>query len=322
MSNPLVTVVMSIYNASAFLAEALDSIINQTYKKIEIILVDDGSTDNTLGILKKYSELDSRIRLISRENKGLSYSLNEAINLSLGSYIARMDADDVALLDRIEKQINYMLDNDIDICGTYFRTFTGSNINKNITQLPVSNEDIRFKMIVGTPFAHPSVIGKKAIFKKYKYNQLPAAQDYDLWSRMSLDKDVKFGNLPQALLLYREHDGQISKEKNKIQCLIKKEVSVKYFESCFNYDVRKSLFKKLIEIKIESKVTDSTFNIVYSHSFDLFVGNKMKGIVCYLFYKVKVYRLTARDLFFCLLFIFNLSANSPVLNALYRKFRK
>lgn len=322
MSKPLVTVIMSIYNGAAFLEEALDSIINQTYKKIEIILVDDGSTDNTLSILKRYLELDSRICLISRENKGLAHSLNEAINLSHGSYIARMDADDVALLDRIEKQINYMLDNDIDICGTYFRTFTGSNVNKNITTLPVSNEDIRFKIIVETPFAHPTVIGKKAIFRKYEYNQLPASQDYDLWSRISIDEGVKFGNLPQALLLYREHDGQISKEKNKIQCSIKKEVSIKYFESCFNSDVRKNPFKKLIEIKSKSNVTNSTFNTVYSHSFDLFVGNRIKGVVLYLFYKVKVCRLSVKDLFFCLLFLFNLSANSPILNSLYRKFRK
>ncbi|PKH87995.1 glycosyltransferase family 2 protein [Colwellia sp. Bg11-28] len=322
MSNPLISVVMSVYNGSVFLPEALDSIINQTYKEIEIIIVDDGSTDNTLNILKKYAKSDSRINLISRDNKGLAYSLNEAINCSKGLYIARMDADDVALLDRIEKQIKYMLDNDIDICGTYFRTFTGRNINKNITRLPISNEDIRFKMIVGTPFAHPSVIGKTEIFQKHKYNQLPAAQDYDLWSRISSDQCVKFGNIPETLLLYREHDGQITKEKNAIQCSIKKEVSIKYFESCFGHDMRKKLFQKLIEIKERKQITDTTFNSVYSHSLDLFVGGKGKCIAQYLYYKFKGGSLTNKDLVFCLLFVFNFSVNSPIVNKLHRKFRK
>ncbi|CCN41690.1 hypothetical protein VIBNISO65_1000003 [Vibrio nigripulchritudo SO65] len=322
MHNPLVSVVMSVYNSCSFLAEALDSIINQTYENIEIILVDDGSTDESLIILEEYAKIDTRIRLISRENKGLAYSLNEAIRNSKGSYIARMDADDISALDRIEKQVEYMIRNNIHICGSYFRTFRGKNIDENITYLPISNEDIRFKMIVGTPFAHPSVIGKKELFEKYSYNQLVAAQDYDLWSRMALCPNVIFGNIPESLLFYREHSGQVTNEKNVIQCQIKKETSIRYFESRYGVISRKNAFKKLIEVKEEGKITDSVFNSVYRHSFDLFSGGKIECISQYLYCKFKAQRITIKDLVFCLLFFFGFSVNSPILNKLIRKFKK
>ena len=97
MNNPLVSVVMSVYNSEKYLKEAIESILNQTYTNFEFIIVNDGSTDSSLDIIQEYMKKDERIVLISRDNKGLPYSLNEGIEKAKGKYIARMDADDISL---------------------------------------------------------------------------------------------------------------------------------------------------------------------------------------------------------------------------------
>lgn len=123
-SKPLVSVIMPCYNATSYLKEAIESIIEQTYKKLEIIVINDGSTDNTLSILKEYTRMDSRLKIINQtSNQGLVSSLNLGIGKATGDYIARMDADDVSILNRIERQINFLqLNPDIDAvsCGFYY----------------------------------------------------------------------------------------------------------------------------------------------------------------------------------------------------------
>ena len=101
---PYVSVVMSVFNGEKYIRESVESILYQSFSDFEFIIIDDGSTDNTLSILKKYEKKDFRVRLISRENKGLVASLNQAVDLSVGSWIVRMDADDIALKNRIERQ--------------------------------------------------------------------------------------------------------------------------------------------------------------------------------------------------------------------------
>ncbi|OEZ33321.1 hypothetical protein AS144_05120 [Francisella endosymbiont of Amblyomma maculatum] len=98
MNNVKISVIMSVYNAEKYIAQAIESILQQSFKDFEFIIVNDGSTDNSLAIIKKYEEINSRIRIISRENRGIIYSLNEAIFLANGEYIARMDADDIAYI--------------------------------------------------------------------------------------------------------------------------------------------------------------------------------------------------------------------------------
>ena len=107
-NNILVSVILPVYNAQKYLEEAIESIINQTYTNFEFIIIDDGSGDNSLNIINKYQKQDSRILVITRENKGLVYTLNEGINQAKGKYIARMDADDISLSNRFEKQIELL----------------------------------------------------------------------------------------------------------------------------------------------------------------------------------------------------------------------
>ena len=129
MSNPLVSVIMPAYNAEKWIAEAIDSILNQTYDNIELIVWDDGSTDGTWGILKEYSSSNTRI-YGTPKNSGVTYALNRLIEKSKGKYIARMDADDIAMPDRIEKQVKYLQNGlSVDVVGSGVRLFWDENTN-------------------------------------------------------------------------------------------------------------------------------------------------------------------------------------------------
>lgn len=111
--NILISVILPVYNAELYLKEAIESILKQTYKSFELIILNDGSSDNSLNIINSFK--DDRIILIDRENNGLVYTLNEGINMAKSKYIARMDADDISLSDRFEKQIKHMEENSLDI---------------------------------------------------------------------------------------------------------------------------------------------------------------------------------------------------------------
>lgn len=204
MNNPLISVVMSVYNGEKYLAEAIESILNQTYKNFEFIIVNDGSKDNSVEIIKNYMKQDNRIVLIDRENKGLPYSLNEGISIAKGEYIARMDADDISLPTRFEKQIKYFEDNiEIGICGTFAETF-GTNTKSILLKQPLKHDEMKICLLFSVCFAHPTVMMKKEVLEKNKLkynNNYPNAQDYELWSKIS--NTTKMGNISEILLRYR-----------------------------------------------------------------------------------------------------------------------
>lgn len=216
-NKPLISVVMSVYNGEKYLAEAIESILNQTYTNFEFIIVNDGSSDKSIDIIKEYMTKDNRIVLIDREeNKGLAYSLNEGISIAKGEYIARMDADDISLPTRFEKQIEYMEKNELDVCGSYIKLF-GDNRKEQVIKYPITNEDIRFSLLFFSCLAHPTVVFKKEVFDKVKYNvDYKVAQDYQLWCDIA-NANFKIGNIPEVLLNYREHEAQASIEKFKRQ---------------------------------------------------------------------------------------------------------
>ncbi len=213
MSNPAISVVMSVYNGEKYLKEAIDSILSQTYADFEFIIIDDGSTDKSLEIISSYH--DQRIVLVQNEiNIGLTKSLNKGIRLAKGKYIARMDADDISLPLRFEKQVLFMQEHpDIDICGTWYTTFEQ---HKYLQKLPLTHEQIKADLLFYTPIAHPTILMKKNIFKKYQYPEnFLKAQDYALWIEL-IDK-YKFSNLPESLLMYRTHLSQASIAESSVQ---------------------------------------------------------------------------------------------------------
>lgn len=205
-TRPLVSVIMSAYNAEKYISESTKSILNQSYKNIEFIVINDGSTDNTLSLIKKFK--DPRIILINnKKNKGLIYSLNRGLRLSKGKYIARMDADDISFKNRFQVQVNFMEKHkDIGVCGSWAKTF---GEKKGLWKTPIESIDIKTMMIFDSPLIHPSVILRKSIIKKYP-NYI-RAEDYGLW--VELMNKTRFHNIPEYLIKYRLHE--LSKQQMK-----------------------------------------------------------------------------------------------------------
>jgi glycosyltransferase involved in cell wall biosynthesis len=219
---PLVSVVMPVYNGGLFLQESIDSILAQKYRHFEFIIVNDGSTDHTESII--LSNYDDRIRYFRNEtNKGLIYSLNYAIDRANGEYIARIDADDVAITDRIENQIAFLLNNtDYGICGTNFIQIdrNGKLISK--VSLPLSDEDAQTLLFFGNVFCHSSMMIRANLIRLYQYrDEYLVCEDYDLWSRIA--KQTKVANLPGFSTLYRMHGNNFSvKERQTMNKVISK----------------------------------------------------------------------------------------------------
>lgn len=212
MRSPTISVVMSVYNADKYLDEAIESILNQTYKDFEFIIINDGSTDKSLEIIEKYKNQDERIVIISRENRGLIASLNEGIEKATGKYIARMDADDISLAERFQEQVEFMEKNTaIGVCGTWVEVF-GQNRKDTLWKLPSTDEEMKPRLLFSVTFAHPSVMIRKSILDNNKlyYNEdYNAIEDYKMW--LDCSKFTEFANIPKVLLKYRYLDTSLSK---------------------------------------------------------------------------------------------------------------
>lgn len=199
---PKISVIMSVYNCEKYLKYAVDSILNQTYKDFEFIIINDGSTDKSREILESYK--DDRIKLFNNKNKGLTKSLNEAIGYSKGEYIARIDADDIALPERFEKQVKFLDSNpEIVMCGTWADFINEDGEILREFRRPVTDRDIKREIVFHNPFIHPSVMMRKSVFDKIGlYDEsFRHAQDYELWTRIVTK--FKTANIPEKLLRYR-----------------------------------------------------------------------------------------------------------------------
>ena len=209
---PKVSVILPVYNCEQYIFETIQSVLKQTFSDFELLVVDDCSTDNTVKIIKEFN--DSRINLIIKEkNSGYTDSLNYAVALAKGEYIARMDGDDVCMPNRFEKQVAFLEKNtDVVLCGSSVQ-FIGYQIGTK--KYPIKYDDIKIKLCFGTPFCHPSVMGKKEIFLQVPYDRnFEPAEDIHLWSRIV--KMGKVENLDETLLLYRTHKNQVSITKKEI----------------------------------------------------------------------------------------------------------
>ena len=185
---PLVSIIMAVYNDEFFLKSVVGSIIDQTYKNIEIIIVDDCSTDKSSSLLLNLKKIDKRIKLIKNKNNiGLTKSLNRGILKAKGKYVARQDADDFSYKKRIELQVNFLENNkNYIMCGTQRVIINKINSKKYRDFLPVNVNDIRSQALFKNPFFHSSImINKKILIKEGLYNEnFKYIQDLELWSRL------------------------------------------------------------------------------------------------------------------------------------------
>lgn len=222
-NNPLITVLMPVYNAENYLAASIESILSQSYQNFEFILIDDGSTDNSKKIILSYK--NSRILCLSNDkNLGISSSLNKGIKVSSGKYIARMDADDISHANRLENELLMIHTENADICGCKWAVIDKNGTVIKDCDVPLSCEAIDLRLANTVPFAHGSVLIRKQFLLENNlfYQPHHVAEDYDLWIRMH-KAGAKFTNHPDALYFYRHNEQSLSKiKKNEIAAASKK----------------------------------------------------------------------------------------------------
>ncbi len=215
----MISVLMPVYNAEKYIAAAVNSILNQTFTNFEFIIINDGSTDNTSFILDEYARQDARIRLVSRENKGLVATLNEGIAIAKAPLIARMDADDIALPNRLEVQKEFMDNHPGAVCvGSKAHVIDNHGRYLIDTKPKLSHEDIVLSALQGvSPITHPTALIRAEAMAKvggYKFENYPA-EDLALW--IDLSECGELANLDEPLIEYRIHDGSISTSSHEVQ---------------------------------------------------------------------------------------------------------
>lgn len=200
---PKVSVLMPVYNGQKYIKKAIESILNQTHKDFEFIILNDGSTDRSLDIINSF--VDTRVKVVSSsQNLGLVPTLNRGIELARGEYIARMDADDISLKQRLEKQVSFMDKNQhIGVCGTWAQKIDSNG--EVLGSLESSTGKILdYFFWRPSPFIHSSCLIRTFLLKTDKYNPcFRDAEDYELWLRLS--KRTIFFNINEQLILYRIH---------------------------------------------------------------------------------------------------------------------
>lgn len=202
---------MPVYNAEKYLALAIESILNQTYLSLEFIIIDDGSTDNSAKIIKEYLQQDDRIHFYQNEkNLGLIATLNFGLDLAKGEYIARMDADDISILNRFEKQIQFLDTHpDIGILSADCNVIDQEGTLIGTYRYPKTDLEIRWHLLFHNTFCHPCVIFRSKLTINDKYNtSMKHCEDYEFWSR--LIQHTQGANLNLILLHYRKGEGNIS----------------------------------------------------------------------------------------------------------------
>ncbi|MBR3932794.1 MAG: glycosyltransferase [Clostridia bacterium] len=231
--NPDISVIMSVYNGEEYLCEAIESVINQTFKNWELIVINDCSKDSTSSILADFALKDKRIKVHTNEvNLKLPTSLNKAISLCTGKYIARMDADDICLPDRFEKQYKFMEENsDVALSSCRFLTVKKGVYTSGGCGGRCDSDAIGAMLLVTNPILHPGVIAKADVMKEYLYDTtLTCTEDLELWTRLAADKK-KIQILPEYLLIYRLHDKQITSTTLERQHTEVLKIQNKYYAS-------------------------------------------------------------------------------------------
>ena len=212
MSAVQLSVIMPVYNGEEFLAEAVESVLEQSFSDFEFLIVDDASTDATASLLEAYAKKDSRVRVVrNEENLGIANSLNNALSLAEGEFVARMDADDVCVAGRFEKQVAALAD--ADVVGSWVTVVDSSGEELFVRTYPT---DVSSRILRECPLAHPAVMFRKlVVVEAGGYDaSLSTSQDYDLWLRL-FSRGARLVNLQESLLLYRVHAGSVKNAKVK-----------------------------------------------------------------------------------------------------------
>lgn len=262
MKDPIISIVMPVYNTEKYIKKAIDSILTQTFGDFELIIVNDGSTDRTLNIITGY--IDSRIQLINNKHDYIN-SLNKGMSAAKGKYIARMDADDIMISNRLQIQFDYLEKNpDIDVCGGGMQLF---GLYKYNTKPSSKHTDIILNAIEGCPLNHPTTMMKTEIrnlfelednlYQVYKKGYI-CAEDYKLWVDLIM-KGCKLENIPVILNCYRTYESQSTSVLKEEMIKSTTRIQAEYLEF---------LISKILKI-------DEDFSNMLNASMKLFSFNKI-----------------------------------------------
>lgn len=309
MKKILVSVIMSTKDTEEFmLKDSIDSILNQTYDNFEFIIVCDGS-EKDYNFVKRIQ--DKRIKIIKHENSiGLTKSLNEALKICRGKYIARMDSDDYSLKDRLKIQVDFLEKNqNIDICGTYAKRFG----DRNDYIIDVFNEiqDKKAELFIYNRIIHPSVMIRKSFIEKNNIvydEEFKYSQDYELWSRCCMLTNIYV--IPQVCMKYRIHNAQIStakvEEQNALCKIIYlnnlKRLSEKFLEEDTKYlfylskksteNIPKKQIKQFIKKVIKENYTKKIYN-----------DKSLKKVLYYRYFVSNLKCLNFLDIIYCVFYV-------------------
>lgn len=278
MNTPLVTIGIPCYNVGRFIALSIKSVLAQTYTNFELIITDDGSTDNTVDEIRKFN--DSRIKLIvDGENHGISYRLNQQIDMAKGDFFIRMDGDDIMFPNRVEEQVRFLYSHpNVDVVGSSivvvddetkiigFRKYNTCQLSKD-------------KLYIGTCFAHPTVCGRINFFRKYYYDEAyNGAEDHNLWIRgfsgcnySTIDFPLMFYRDPcvfklntylSRMKILRRMYRDFIKSDNKNVSLLKKLIFKSYIKSVISFTLAKLHLDSLMIARRNQKNVDVKYQIV------------------------------------------------------------
>jgi glycosyltransferase involved in cell wall biosynthesis len=220
---PLVTIAMPVYNAEKFLRQSIDSVLEQTYRNIELVLVNDASTDQSAAIIHSYS--DPRIRYYENErNLGIAATRNKCIDLAQGDYIAVLDNDDIAGPDRIERQVQFLdLNEDYGMCGSFWKIIDQNGRAAEQIKTPIKDADIRTYLVFNNCFCNSSIMIRSHLLKEFMYpEEFSMIEDYYFLYTQS--KRTRLAILPHYLTYYRVHGQNASIEKLEKMRLLRKQM--------------------------------------------------------------------------------------------------
>jgi glycosyltransferase involved in cell wall biosynthesis len=274
MSDPVVSVIMPTYNAEKYLHEAVDSILSQTFSDFEFIVIDDGSTDTSGIMLSEYARKDARIRVYRQpSNQGIVAALNRGLALAQGKYIARMDADDISLPDRLKKQVAFMDTHpDIGVVGTCAEIINRDGQCIDTIDYPLTDPLIHWALCFYSPIIHPSIMACCGILRSAGgyLSTYPHTEDYELWARLS--PTTHFANLPDRLLLLRMHDSNISVVNRTVQIKNSATISCNLIQNLVGYPCNTASVEKVLTLWRISRTEFESLTAIIIALRDHFIG--------------------------------------------------